>query len=190
MFVLIALAAPSFAEPDHETHEALRALFQQAQQALNERRLDELHPLLTHDFEATTITQEPITGREGVDRYFDAWFGPDKYMKSMRFDLEADALTDLSADQSWGIVRGTGVEHYEANEDYTFDFATRWTAVVERGDDAKWRIRSIHIGTNNLDNPVLTRVKSTMMKYGVVGALVTGLLCGVLGFVGGRLSRR
>ncbi len=190
MFLLLALAAPSFAEPDHEVHEELRALFVAAQKAVNEDHLADLHPLLTDDFQATTITQEVITGRDGVDKYFATWFGPDKYMKSMKFELEADELTDLSPDKSWGLVRGGGHEKYTANEGYDFDFSSRWTAVVERGDDGKWRIRAIHMGTNQLDNPVLTRVKSTLFRYGAIGAVVTGLVGGLLGFVAGRMGRK
>ena len=40
-----------------------------------------------------------------------------------------------------------------------FDFVTRWTAVMVRSDDDKWRLRAIHFGTNHLDNPVLTKVR-------------------------------
>lgn len=190
MLLSLLLLTARAEEPDHEVHEALRALFRDAQVAVNEGRIDDLGPLVTPDFEATSLTQEVITGHDGVKRYFGEWFGPDKYMKSMRYELEADALTDLSPDKSWGLVRGGGKEHYEANEGVDFDFRTRWTAVVERGDDGKWRIRAIHFGTNQLDNPVLTRVKDTLVRYGVIGAGVAlalgALLGGGAGFLLGR----
>lgn len=190
MLLSLLLSSALAQEPDHEVHEALRALFRDAQTAVNEGRIDDLGPLVTDDFEATSLTQEVISGRDGVQRYFGEWFGPDRYLKSMRYELEADALTDLSPDRSWGLVRGGGREHYVANEGVDFDFTTRWTAVVERGDDGKWRIRAIHFGTNQLDNPVLTRVKGTLVRYGVVGAvlaLVVGLLAGAVGgFLAGR----
>jgi ketosteroid isomerase-like protein len=189
--LLLALSAPSFAEePDHEVHQELRALFGHAQQAVNEGHLGELDALVTDDFQATSVTQEVVRGREGLHTYFDTWFGPDAYMKAMRFELVADELTDLSEDKSWGLVSGGGLERYEANEGYTFDFRSRWTSVVERGADGRWRIRAIHFGTSTLDNPVLTRVKSTMATYGAVAAGATGLLSGALGFLLGRRSAR
>ena len=42
-----------------------------------------------------------------------------------------------------------------------------------RGDDGKWRLRAIHFGTNNLDNPVLTKVKNTLMRDGIIGAIAS-----------------
>lgn len=113
------------------------------------------------------------------------------YMKRMDMNLVADALTELSPDRSWGLVRGVGNEHYEAKDGDRFDFKTRWTAVVTRGADDRWRLRAIHFGTNNLDNPVLTKVRTTLTRYGTLGAaaaLVVGLVIGVL--VGHRAGRR
>ena len=75
--------------------------------------------------------------------------------------------------------------HYEAKDGNTFDFRTRWTAVVTRGADEKWRLRAIHFGTNHLDNPVLTRVSGILTRYawyagaaGLVGGLLVGWLLG------------
>lgn len=188
--VFVLLASPAVAEPDHEIHEALRAVLREAQSSVNEGEYERLLPLLTADFAGTSITQEVITGREGVTAYFGEWFGPDRYLKSMNMQLEADELTDLSDDLTWGFVRGKGVERYVANEGYAFDFETRWTAVMVKGDDGRWRIRAVHIGTNHLDNPVLTRVKNTLIRNGAIAAGVA-LLVGVgVGLVVGRRSTR
>jgi ketosteroid isomerase-like protein len=176
-------------EPDHEIHEELRALFRGLQEAINSGRYDDALPMLTEDIEATTITQEVISSRAEVTAYFGEWFGEGAYMRDMELKLEADKLTELSTDKRWGLVRGGGVEHYEANNGDTFDFATRWTAVVERGEDERWRLRAIHFGTNHLDNPVLTRVQGILVRNGVLGAclaLVVGL---GLGWLVGRRSR-
>jgi hypothetical protein len=110
-------------------------------------------------------------------------------MRDMDLRLEADALTELSSDKRWGLVRGGGVEHYEANNGDTFDFASRWTAVVERGEDDRWRLRAIHFGTNHLDNPVLDKVQSTLIRGGLLAAGVS-LLAGLgVGWLLGRRSR-
>jgi len=73
-------------------------------------------------------------------------------------------------------VRGKALEHYEAKDGDLFDFFTRWTAVMVRSDDGKWRLRAIHFGTNHLDNPVLTKVQRTLIRDGIIAAIVTLLI--------------
>jgi ketosteroid isomerase-like protein len=168
-------------EPDHAIHEELRGALHQIVGAINSGEFDRMLPYLTPNFEGTSITQEVMSGRDDVSRYFQSWFGPSGYMRSMQMQLEADTLTELSPDKSWGLVRGKGLEHYEAKDGDRFDFVTRWTAVMTRGDDDKWRLRAIHIGTNHLDNPVLTKVERTLVRNGVIAsavALVVGLAVG------------
>ena len=174
-------AAVAAEEPDHAIHEALRAVLRDAVAAIDAGRYQELAPLLTENVEVTSITQEVMSGRADVTRYFDEWFGPKGYMKSMTMKMDADKLTDLAPDKSWGLVRGKALEHYEAKDGDKFDFATRWTAVMLRGDDGRWRIRAIHFGTNHLDNPVLTKVTKTLERYAIYaafGGLGLGLIIG------------
>ena len=55
--------------------------------------------------------------------------------------------------------------------------------------DRQWRLRAIHFGTNNLDNPVLTKVKNTLIRDGIIGAVVA-LAIGIgLGFLVARRRR-
>jgi len=174
-------------EPDHEIHEALRKVLTDVTAAINAGQYDKMLPYLTENVEATSITQETMTGRGQIAKHFREWFGPQAYMKRMTMKLEADKLTDLAADKSWGLVRGKALEHYEANDGDVFDFVTRWTAVMVRDTDGQWRLRAIHFGTNNLDNPVLTKVKSTLLRNGILAALA----CLVLGLAAGWwLGRR
>jgi len=100
--------------------------------------------------------------------------------------LDADKLTELSPDKSWGLVRGKALEHYEAKDGDQFDFVTRWTAVMVRDADNQWRLRAIHFGTNHLDNPVLTKVTRTLIRDGVIGAIVALLVGLGLGILIGR----
>ena len=174
-------AAVAAEEPDHAIHEALRAVLRDAVAAIDAGRYQDLAPLLTENVEVTSITQEVMSGRADVTRYFDEWFGPKGYMKSMTMKMDADKLTDLAPDKSWGLVRGKALEHYEAKDGDKFDFATRWTAVMLRGDDGRWRIRAIHFGTNHLDNPVLAKVTKTLERYAIYaafGGLGLGLIVG------------
>ena len=154
-------------EADHAIHEELRGLMQVVVTAMNTGQYDRMLPVLTENVEATSITQGVMSGRADVSNYFREWFGPAGYMRKMEIKFDADKLTELSADKSWGLVRGKALERYEAKDGDTFDFVTRWTAVMIRDTDGKWRLRAIHFGTNNLDNPVLTKVKNTLVRNGV-----------------------
>jgi len=158
-------------EPDPEIHQALRKLLAEVTSAINSGQYDRMLPYMTENVEATSITQETMTGRAAISKYFREWFGPTVYMKRMTMQLDADKLTDLAPDKSWGLVRGKALERYEANDGDVFDFVTRWTAVMVRDTDGQWRLRAIHFGTNNLDNPVLTKVKTTLIRDGIIGAL-------------------
>jgi ketosteroid isomerase-like protein len=181
MLACAPMPAVAADEPDHAIHEALRALLRDAVAAIDGGRYGDLLPLLTENVEVTSVTQEVMSGRADVTRYFDEWFGPKGYMKSMTMKMDADKLTDLTPDKRWGLVRGKALEHYEAKDGDVFDFATRWTAVMLRGDDGRWRIRAIHFGTNHLDNPVLTKVTKTLERYAfyaAFGGLGLGLIVG------------
>jgi ketosteroid isomerase-like protein len=174
-------------EPDHAIHEELRGVLREVVTAISSGQYDRVLPHLTPDVEVTSVTQEVMSSRGDVAKYFQEWFGPTGYMRSMKMTLEPDRLTELSPDKSWGLVRGRALEHYEAKDGDQFDFVERWTAVMVRGDDARWRVRAIHFGTNHLDNPVLTKVQRTLLRYLYIAAAV----CLALGLaMGWWLGRR
>jgi len=188
---LLCVAPLAWAEePDHAIHEELRGVLREVVTAMNSGQYDKMLPYLTEDVEATSITQEVMSSRADVSKYFQEWFGPTGYMRKMEISLDADKLTELSPDKSWGLVRGKALEHYEAKDGNLFDFVTRWTAVMVRSDDGKWRLRAIHFGTNHLDNPVLTKVQRTLVHYGIIGAIVSLIVGFALGWWIGRRSRR
>ena len=183
----LAYAPVAFAqEADHEIHEALRNLLKEVVTAINSGQYDKMQPYLAENIEATNITQEVMSSRGDVAKYFVEWFGPKGYMRSMRMQMDADGLTELSPDKNWGLVRGKALEHYEAKDGDVFDFNTRWTALMERGSDNQWRLRAIHFGTNNLDNPVLTKVRNTLVRDGAIAAAA----CLVVGIGIGWFARR
>ncbi|MBK8891221.1 MAG: nuclear transport factor 2 family protein [Dechloromonas sp.] len=195
-FIVLGLAAlfcivpwVSAEEPDHAIHEELRGVLREVQSAINSGQYDKMLPYLTPDVEATSVTQEVMSSRADVSKYFQTWFGPAGYMRKMTMTLDADKLTELSPDKRFGLVRGKALEHYEAKDGDIFDFDTRWTGVMAVGDDGKWRLRAIHFGTSHLDNPVLTKVKRTLVRDGII-ASITALLVGLaLGWWLGRRRR-
>ena len=177
-------------EPDHAIHEELRGVLHEVVAAINSGQYDKMLPYLSENVEATSITQEVMSSRADVSKYFQEWFGPTGYMRKMEMKLDADALTELSPDKSWGLVRGKALEHYEAKDGDLFDFVTRWTAVMVRSDDGKWRLRAIHFGTNHLDNPVLTKVRRTLVRDGIIAAIACLLIGVALGWWIGRRRGR
>jgi ketosteroid isomerase-like protein len=186
LFLLLLMAFPAYAaeEPDHAIHEELRAILATVQTAVNDARFDDMLPVISENIRATTINQEIMSNRNEVSAYFYRWFGPGGYLKKLHMTLRPDALTELSADKSWGLVRGSGVETYTLSDGRLFDMQTRWTAVMQKDADSKWRLRSIHIGTNFLDNPVLAAAKNAALKVGLLsagGGLLVGALLGYFG---------
>ena len=187
--LLIAVSAYAAEEPDHAIHEELRAVLATMQGAINAGKFDDMLPVISQDIRATPITQEVISKRDEVPAYFKRWFGPGGFLKSLQMTLTADSLTELSADKTWGIVRGSGLEHYTLADGRIYDMKTRWTAILQKEADAKWRLRGIHIGTDFLDNPILTDAKNKVVQVGFAGG-GGGLLVGaILGFLVGRRKK-
>jgi ketosteroid isomerase-like protein len=184
LFALPVLAAE---EADHEIHQELRGILGTVQNAVNSGNYDAMLPVLSKDIRATTITQEVMSGHQQVTAYFKKWFGPGGYLKKLQMQFTADALTELSADKTWGVVRGSAIESYTLADGRTYDMKSRWTAMVVKEADGKWRLRTIHFGTNFLDNPILDAAKSAVVKYAAVSGGIALIVGGLLGFL---LARR
>lgn len=186
--LLIGATCTTYAEePDHAIHEELRAALKVMASAINSGDFDKMLPVLSEQIRATPINQEFLASRAEVSAYFKKWFGADGYLKKLEISLAPDALTELSADKSWGLVRGNGVEKYILRDGRPYELQTRWTATMVKEDDGHWRIRAIHIGTNFLDNPILAEAEHSLGKA-AAGGLAGGLLAG--GAVGWFIGRR
>lgn len=179
-FLIAVPAHAAEAEPDHDIHQELRSILATLQTAINSGNYDAMLPIISQNIRATTVNQEVLSNHQEVSAYFKKWFGPGGYLKKLEMSLEADALTELSADKTWGVVRGSGLERYTLADGRKYDIKTRWTATVAKERDGKWRLRTIHIGTNFLDNPILTEAEHAIPKMAAAGALI-GILFGVLG---------
>ena len=140
LLLLAALPAYAAEEPDHEIHQELRGILATIQNSINDGNYDAMLPVLSRDIRATTITQEVMSGRAEVSAYFKHWFGPGGYLKKLHMKLDADVLTELSADKTWGLVRGSGLERYTLADGRQYDMKTRWTAAVVKDDDGKWSL--------------------------------------------------
>src|SRR5262245_17258907 len=180
-FLVALLSCPlplqSAQEPDHEIHQELRAILATVQSAINSGNYDAMLPVVSQNIRATTINQEVMSSPQDVSAYFKRWFGPGGYLKKLDMNLQADALTELTPDKNFGLARGSGLERYTLADGRQYDMKTRWTAVMAKESDGKWRLRGIHIGTDFLDNPILDEAKGAVTKYAAmagIGGLVVG----------------
>jgi hypothetical protein len=167
-------------EADVAIHEELRELLQGIELAVNEGRYGDLAPLFHENLRVTTINQEVISSLGGISEYFDRWFGADGFLQKVDMKLEADAATELYAEKTFGVVHGTGIEKYILSDSRAYDMRTRWTATVLKGGDGIWRILTLHIGTNFLDNPILDEAENSLLYFAGGGFLAGGVLMLVL----------
>lgn len=166
-------------EPDHAIHEELRGVLGGIQNAVNTQHYEQLAQYFDKNMKVTTSNQEVLSSHEDITKFFNFWFGPGGFLKKVEMKLDADALTEFYANKTIGIVRGSGVENCYLSDSRFFPMKTRWTATVIKDDDGKWRILTLHIGINFLDNPVLNVAKESANYFGIIGA-VAGLLIGLL----------
>ena len=181
LLVLASLSA-SASESDEAIHQELRQALSLVESSINSGDYEKMLPVLSDNLRATPVTQEFIKNKEAVTPYFHSWFGSDKFLKKLTISFTPDVVTELSADRTWGVVYGSGLEKYLLSDGRNYDFPTRWTATVAL-ENGHWKIRTIHIGTNFTDNPLLNEARSAINKA-LYGAGGVGLLLGlVLGFL-------
>jgi ketosteroid isomerase-like protein len=188
LLIALFLTLPLYAaeEADHEIHQELRGVLTTVQNAINSGNYDAMLPVISENVRATTVTQEVMSNRAEVTAYFKKWFGHGGFLKKLDMHLTADALTELSPDKTWGLVRGSGIENYTLADGRQYPIKTRWTAVLIKESDGKWRLRAIHLGTNFLDNPILDDAKHAVVRYASIAGVV-GLIVGLgIGFLIGR----
>ncbi len=181
---LMVLSMSAFAaseEPDHAIHEELRLLLQGIEQAVNTEKYTDMESLFHEKMRVTTINQEVISSRPEIGVYFNKWFGAGGMLKKLHISLKPDTLTELYGNNTFGIVRGSGDEDYILADGSENAMKTRWTATVIKDTDGKWRILSLHIGTNFLDNPILTKAEASLLYFAgggfIGGLLLSGLIC-------------
>lgn len=183
MFLLL-LSTSAFAaaeEPNQAIHQELRAVLQGIEQAINTEKYAELQPFFHEKMRVTTINQEVISARPEIAVFFNKWFGSEGKIKKLHIALTPDALTEFYDNNNFGIVRGSGAEDYILADGSKYEMKTRWTATVIKDTDGKWRILSLHLGTNFLDNPLLTKAEASLLYFAggglVIGLLLSGLIC-------------
>ena len=181
MLVALSVSAGSAkeaVEKRHDDHQQLRAMLATVAEALNSRNVDALAPLLSGKFSIVTMDQKRFTSLPEVKGYFEGFFKGDKpLLKKVSFKPSADALTEFLS-QDVGVCHGTSQDTYDFTDGDTRTMNSRWSAVVvkERGT---WKLASLHVGVDLMDNPVLSALKDSLYKAAGAG-LLAGLLLGFL----------
>lgn len=180
--LVLCISPMVFAESDEEIHTELRQILTTVENAINTGNFDAMLPVLSENLRITPVNQEVLSSRKDVSKYFNKWFGPDGFLKTVNIKFTADALTELSDDKLWGVVRGSGEEIYALADGRPYTIDTRWTALVVKETDGHWRIRTMHIATNFLDNPILAEAENALAKVSII-ALLIGVIIGIGGAI-------
>ena len=179
------------AEEDSNIHNELRSLVKGIETAVNTKKYGDLKQYFHKDLRVTTVNQNTITTHDGIGKYFDEWFGEGGYLVSLKMTLNPEALTELYANKTMGIVRGSGLEIYKLTDGRDLELKTRWTATVIKDSDSKWRILSLHLGTNFYDNAIFHEMSEQLKKWGMIGTVLALFLGLFLGYwLRGRKAKR
>ena len=171
LFTLTLGVSAVSAEENSNIHNELRALLKGIETAVNTEKYGNLKQYFHKNLRVTTVNQNTIESYEGIEKYFDEWFGEGGYLVSLKMTLTPDALTELYANKTMGIVRGSGIEKYKLTDGRDLELKTRWTATVIKNSDSKWRILSLHLGTNFYDNAIYNEMSEQLKKWGIIGSI-------------------
>jgi ketosteroid isomerase-like protein len=171
-----------------QDHEELRTLLRVLAEAISARDFQTLAPVLDQDFSVTTVDQKRFASLDAFRAYWEGLFKGDRALvRKVTLKPTSDELTRfLAADV--GLSSGTSEDTWEFTDGDVRVMKVRWTAVV-RKVDGRWKLASAHVGTDLLDNPVLTAAKQALWKIGG-GLGAAGLVVGaIVGLVLGRRRR-
>lgn len=179
--LLLALATAGACAQDNTAAadlDALRKLKGDLEQSVTRRDFDAVSKLLHKPFMTTVVTQDSFTDLAPMKSYYDSLFTRSTLrMKEVSIKAEADELSQLYTG-TFAMTRGSTLERYELADGRAFDMKGRWTAVSIKEPDGSWKLLGIHMGTNFLDNPVLSAIERSMMWVAAGGAGL-GLLVGL-----------
>jgi uncharacterized protein (TIGR02246 family) len=181
----LGLGQAAAQDPRAADHEELRAMLRTVTKAMNDKDLASLAAVMLPDVSITTVDQQRFKTLADFQKYWNAIFGgPTMQVRKVTMTPQVDDLTQF-LDDSTGLAYGSSTDTWEFADGDVRTMKIRWSAVMRKAE-GKWKIASVHVGTNLLDNPVLDATKAMAWKI-AAGVGVGGL---VVGFLIGWLSRR
>jgi hypothetical protein len=168
MGLLCLIQQGSAAEADRTAdHQALRALRDKAETAMNTGNMQELGSCLAKEFVFITSDQTVLTNLTGVAAYWDRMLkSEDSPLTGVKTKVTVDGLTQFLGPDT-GYCHGTSRDVYTLRRGQKIAMNTTWSALLLR-ENGSWKINKIHVAVNFLDNPVLeARKMSWLGKLGV-----------------------
>jgi uncharacterized protein (TIGR02246 family) len=180
------LANAQPADNTHQAdHEALRALREKVVTALDNQDVPALTSYFTKDFAFTAVTQDTLTNQAQVKDFMDRMFhGEGALVTSLKTEPKADILTRFLSDNV-GICYGSSVDTYTMKTGEVVKMNVRWSATVVK-QDGQWKVAVAHVGTDFLNNPVLSRLTSFWKTVVLIVALAGVVVGGIIGWIIGR----
>lgn len=159
--------------PQEADHDELRGMLKAATTALNARQVDALAPLMAREFVITTVDGQTFRDLAGFKAYIDQLYGAK--VEAITFRPEAAELTQFLGAEA-GVSWGKSSDTYKFKDGDSRTMISHWTATVQK-QEGRWKLASLHISANILDNPVVDATKRYIWIYAGV-ALLVGLLLG------------
>ena len=178
---------------EHPAHEELRLLQQHMEDAMNARDIDSLLEGVADDAVFSTINGDVVRGRDKLKAYFDKMLGaPNPRVKSVKTHFKVDELTILYSSEdnprqaTFGVAYGHSDDEYTLADGTVLQLQPRWSAALVR-EEQSWKVANLHYSVNVFENPVLTKLKHTMLLI-AGGLLLLGLFLGY--FIGRQRKKR
>jgi ketosteroid isomerase-like protein len=176
-----AAAPPAVVTPapsSEALHNEIRAIRDEILAAIAKGDFDAIVPHLHPNVVFTPMNNRVCRGPEEVRAYFNQMLkGPDSVLKSVRFDMKVDRLTDLYGDT--GLAFGDSDAVYTLRNGMDLPVRTRWTCALVR-HEGRFKIAAFQASPNAFDNTILLqKTRAASFKGGGIGAVV-GLLVGMI----------
>lgn len=182
LLLLVSLPCPAAAD-EAADHAALRELKSLYERAINEDRIDLLAPHIGAPFHGVMITSKAVSTLAEMKVYW----------ASMRQLMGAGGTYRVTVEPERSILlgdialaRGTTRDVVTTSEGRVYEFATNWTATLQRVNGT-WKIVQVQGSMDPIGNEfVRTFIKDALLKYGsLIGAIA--LLAGIAGgYLAGR----
>lgn len=145
-------------------------------EAVGAGTFEEAGELLSPDVVVTYQTGDVSRGRPDTVKYVKEMFnGKTALVQAYSGSPTVSAVTRI--DDTTRVVTGTSTDQMTLSSGAPMVLETRWTATIALQDGA-WKIASLHLSTNMLDNPIIEKMKTTSYLLGAFG-FVMGITIGI-----------
>jgi ketosteroid isomerase-like protein len=148
--LLCLLQFGAMADSDRSAdHQALRALRDKVETALNAGNIQNVRTCLASDFTFITSDQTVLTNWTATAAYWEGMFKSAKSpVKAMATKVTADVLTQFVG-PDLGYCHGTSRDVYTLRNDRKIALTNTWSAMLVK-EQGEWKIRTVHVAVNFL----------------------------------------